>query len=162
MAGGSKQGADQRALFDPYSTFCFALEIQRLGYNKDSGFFKSVSGLKSESEVVPFVEGGLNVSTRMLPGPVKWPNLVLKRGFTKDAALIDWRQEWLNDSPGRKLTRVDGKILQLSRDLKIVCSWQFVGGWPAKWEGPDFDASKNELAIETLEIAHEGLHFSKG
>lgn len=161
MASDSKGGANQRALFDPFTTFCFELEIEGIVKPK-SAFFKSVSGLNSESEVVAFVEGGLNVSTRQLPGPIKWPNLVLKRGFTKDTALIDWRQEWLNDSPGRQLKRRNGKIVQLDRQLKAVCSWHFVAGWPCKWQGPEYDASKNELAIESIEIAHEGLTYKKG
>lgn len=149
--------------FDPLTTFCFKLEIPGVLKDSNSGvFFKSIAGLKSESEVVAFQEGGLNTSTRQLVGPVKWPNLILKRGFSADNALLNWRQEWLNDSPGRKLTRQNGKIIQLSSDLKKVCSWDFIAGWPCKWEGPDFDADKSELAIETLEIAHEGLVFSGG
>jgi phage tail-like protein len=148
--------------FDPLTTFCFKLEITGVISGSDAAFFKSVSGLKSESEVVAFQEGGLNTSTRQLVGPVKWPNLILKRGFSGNAALLEWRDKWLDDNPGRKLERRNGKIIQLSSDLKKVCSWDFIAGWPCKWEGPDFDASKSELAIETLEIAHEGLVFNGG
>lgn len=147
--------------FDPLTTFCFALEIPSLGLNQKVAFFKSISGLKSESEVVAYQEGGLNASTRQLVGPTKWPNLVLKRGFTGSTELIKWRESFLDDSPGRQLKRYNGKVVQLSSDLKAVCEWTFVAGWPCKWEGPELDASKNELAIETLEIAHEGLVFKK-
>jgi phage tail-like protein len=146
--------------YDPLTTFCFALEISALLQGK-AAFFKSISGLKSESEVVSYPEGGLNTGTRQLVGPTKWPNLVLKRGFTGAAELINWRQSFLDDKPGRQLKRYDGKVIQLSSDLKPICEWSFVGGWPCRWEGPEFDASKNELAIETLEIAHEGLFFKK-
>lgn len=147
--------------FDPLTTFCFKLQIDGVISGSAAAFFKSVSGLKSESEVVAFQEGGLNTSTRQLVGPVKWPNLVLKRGFTGQAELLEWRQSWLDDNPGRKLTRHNGKVIQLSSDLKPICEWTFIAGWPCKWEGPEFDASKSELAIETLEIAHEGLVFKK-
>jgi phage tail-like protein len=91
-----------------------------------------------------------------LPGPAKWPNLVLTNGYTGPPyTLLKWRMKLLDHSKGFK--RVDGKIKALGSDMKPVCAWQFVRGWPVKWNGPQFDASKNELAIETLEIAHEGL-----
>lgn len=147
--------------FDPLATFCFKLQIDGIISGSAAAFFKSVGGLKSESEVVAFQEGGLNTSTRQLVGPVKWPNLVLKRGFTGQPELIEWRQKWLDDNPGRKLERRNGKVIQLSSDLKAICEWTFIAGWPCKWEGPEYDASQSELAIETLEIAHEGLVFKK-
>ncbi len=146
-----------RKPFDPLATFCFALEIDGI-VAQGKAFFKSVSGLKSESEVVSYAEGGLTSSTRQLVGPTKWPNLVLKRGFTADTSLINWRQEWVFDEMTAR-TRRNGKIIQLTRELKPKCSWHFVAGWPCKWEGPEFDASKSDLAVETLEIAHEGLIF---
>ena len=58
------------------------------------------------------------------------------------------------------MNRVDGTIIQLdTTGLKPMATWNFVRGWPCKWEISEFDASKSELAIETLEIAHEGLRF---
>ena len=42
------------------------------------------------------------------------------------------------------------------RAASAFISWQFSKAWVCKWEGPDFDASKNEISIETIEIAHEG------
>jgi phage tail-like protein len=146
---------------DPFTTFCFSLQIDYKQIQRGQAFFKSISGLKSESEVIPYHEGGLNNSTHQLIGPVKWPNLVLKIGFTGPPfTLLDWREELLDES--RPVTRVTGKIFQLDSAMKPICGWEFVGGWPCKWEGPDFDASKNELAIETLEIAHHGLRFFSG
>jgi len=59
------------------------------------------------------------------------------------------------------MTRTDGTIIQLDTALKVAAKWKFKRGWPCKWEISEFDASKSELAIETLEIAHEGLIFSK-
>ena len=58
------------------------------------------------------------------------------------------------------MTRIKtGKIIQLDTALKDVAKWTFFNGWPAKWELSELDASKSELSIETLEIAHEGLKF---
>ena len=146
--------------YDPLTTFCFTLEIDGIFKPKEA-FFKSVSGLKSETEVVPYREGGLNGHTHQLMGASKWPNLVLKRGFVAGPfRLIEWRQKWLSDDDTVPLVRLSGKIIQLDSRMRPVCSWKFHDGWPAKWEGPDFDASKTELAVETLEIAHSGLFFS--
>jgi phage tail-like protein len=147
--------------YDPLTTFCFTQEID--GYIKPGeAFFKSVSGLKSETEVVPYREGGLNGHTHQLVGATKWPNLVLKRGFVMGSNdLIKWRREWTRpgNPGGEPLKRARGKIIQLDSRMKMVCIWKFVDGWPCKWEGPDYDASKSELAVETIEIAHSGLFF---
>jgi phage tail-like protein len=154
---------------DPLPVFCFKVQISIEGHKKAEAYFKSVSGLKYESEVVDYKEGGLNTTTHRLVGPIKWPNLVLKHGFTgtgPDAySLLNWRIAWLDDKPlpmgGQPLKRAHGAIIQLRHDLTEVCQWTFRDGWPCKWEGPEYDGGKNELAIETLEIAHHGLEFTK-
>jgi len=80
----------------------------------------------------------------------------LKQGFTSSSGLITWRQQWLQG----QMTRTGGTISQRDTSLKEAAQWKFKRGWPCKWEIGEFDASKNELAIETQEIAHEGLIFS--
>ena len=146
---------------DPLTTFCFKVLIQIDGHSRAEAYFKSVSGLKYETEVTDYKEGGLNISTHRLFGSTKWPNLVLKTGFSGPPLtyLLNWRRAWLDDAPSAVLKRANGKIIQLSSDMKQMCAWEFKRGWPCKWEGPEYDASKDELAIETLEIAHEGLVF---
>lgn len=151
--------ADRR---DPLPVFCFKVDFKLPSGKVADAFFKSVSGLKYETEVVPVREGGQNQTTYQLIGATKWSNLVLKQGFTGSSSLLDWREEWLKAfSPGggASFRRVDGTITQLDTALKDVAKWSFRRGWPAKWEISEFDASKSELAIETLEIAHEGLQF---
>jgi phage tail-like protein len=139
---------------DPLPVFCF--HVQLPGYGNEA-FFKSVSGLRYETEIVPVKEGGQNLTTYQLVGSVKWSNIVLKQGFTKDSGLLKWRKEWTEPRGGKRL---DGTITQLNTALQPRASWTFKRGWPIKWEISEFDASKNELAIETLEIAHEGLIFA--
>ncbi|MBA3397541.1 MAG: phage tail protein [Deltaproteobacteria bacterium] len=141
---------------DPLPVFCFKVELSLAGGGGGEAFFKSVSGLKYETEVVPVREGGANDTTFSLIGATKWSNIVLKQGFTGNSALLKWREEWLNGTMNRIKT---GKIIQLDTALKEVAKWTFVRGWPAKWELSELDASKSELSIETLEIAHEGLKF---
>lgn len=140
---------------DPFPVYCFRVEI--IGRAEGAtAFFKSASGLKYETEVLDFQEGGQNAFTHRLVGPTKWSNLILKRGFAQSFELIKWRQEWVDG----KYSRHNGKITQLNTKLEPVCTWEFKDGWPCKWELSEFDASKSELAIETLEIAHHGLKFN--
>lgn len=140
---------------DPLPVFCFHVKLDFMGAE---AFFKSVSGLRYETEIVPVRAGGDNMTTYQLPGAVKWSNIVLKMGFTKDSAtsgFLKWRKDWTK--PGRTGVRAGGTITQLDTALNAQYSWSFIRGFPVKWEISEFDAAKNELAIETLEIAHEGI-----
>lgn len=135
-------GARAQTRTDPAPAFIFRVEI-----NGVTMFFRSVSGLGAETEVVELREAGSNVIHKV-PGARKWPNLVLKQGFTGSSLFYDWFMSG---------TRVSGKITILDARLMEVATFQFKNGFPAKWIGPELDASKNEIAIETLEIAHDGL-----
>ncbi len=140
---------------DPLPAFCFKVTITIAGCSSGEAYFKSVAGIKSETEVVDFRAGGVNGSTYRLVGATKWPNIVLKRGYTASSELTDWRDAWLDPS-GQK-TRATVTIEQLDTKYQTMQSWTFVDAWPCKWELSDFDASKNEVSIETLEIAHHGI-----
>ena len=142
---------------DPLPVFCFSVVIDTAN-GPEAAFFKSASGLRYETEVIPVRAGGLNDTTFQLPGATKWSNIVLKQGFTGSSELLKWREAWLNGT----FTRKDGTITQLDTALQPKCSWKWFGGWPCKWEMGEFDASKSEVAIETLEIAINGLKFSPG
>jgi phage tail-like protein len=139
---------------DPLPVFCFKVTISKMGAE---AFFKSVGGLRYEMETVPVREGGQNMTTYQLVGATKWSNIVLKRGFTKDSKLIKWREEWLNGT----FNRAEGTIVLLDTALNPKAQWNFYRAFPVKWEVSEFDASKSELAIETLEIAHEGISYSQ-
>ena len=139
---------------DPYLAFCFRVTITDAGLNESTGLFKSVSGLEVETEVVDFKEGGVNDMTHKLVGGTKFKNIVLKRGFSGNE-FANWWKQW--QAPSAKPQRVSGTIEQLDTQGGVKAAWQFVGGWPCKYEVSEFDASKNEVTIETLEIAHQGL-----
>ncbi|MCX5747999.1 MAG: phage tail protein [Proteobacteria bacterium] len=140
---------------DPLPVFCFRVVLDLAGGSDVavSAYFKSVSGLKYETESIPVKEGGTNDTTFMLVGATKWSPLTLKQGFTESSALLKWREEWIVGQG----TRIGGTIQQLDTALNVKSSWKFTRGWPTKWEISEFDASKSEVAIETLEITHEGL-----
>lgn len=95
---------------------------------------------------------GVN-TTRKQAGLIKYTNLSLKRGWTQDQSLWNWRQAVLQGT----IQRQSGSISLLDEARNKVLSWSFHDGWPVKWEGPALNAKTSEVAIETLEIAHEGL-----
>jgi phage tail-like protein len=148
---------------DPLPIFCFKVVITIKGAGDKEAFFKSVGGIKSESEVVEYKSAGVNDATYKLIGGTKWANLVLKRGFTDGQngdALMNWRKAWTGD--GGERTRATVTITQLKNDLKTVGkTWQVEDCFPVKWEISELDASKNEIVIETLEIAHHGIRELK-
>jgi phage tail-like protein len=141
---------------DPLPGFLFKVTFTDLPGTVET-FFKSVSGLRYETEVIPLKAGGANNTTFNLVGGMKWSPLVFKQGFTKSSGLLAWRELWTQ--PGAK-KRSSGSIIQLNTALEPAAEWKFVRGWPSKWEIAEFDAGKSEVSIETLEICHEGLTYS--
>jgi len=139
---------------DPLPVFSFLVDLGMDG----QAYFKGVAGLRYETEVIPVRAGGVNDTTYNLVGATKWTNLVFKQGFTKSSALIKWRQGWMSGKQ-ENMNRIGGTITQLDTALNKQAQWTFVRGWPCKWDIAEFDASKSELAIETLEIAHDGLTY---
>lgn len=121
------------------------------------GVFREVTGLDSETEVIEHrVTGkGGNLVVHKIPGALKWSNIVLRRGVSDDKRLHDWRDQI--EKGQIESNRKNGTITLYDPKGTAVARYTFVKGWPAKIKGPTLDASKNEIAIEELEIAHEGL-----
>jgi phage tail-like protein len=138
----------------PLPSFCFKVTISVAGENNADAFFRSVGGLKIETEVLDVRAGGVNDTTFRLPGATKWSNITLKRGYTASNGFLQWRLQWLT---GERKLRTSGTIIQLNTKLEPVMTWEFEEAWPVKWEVSDFDATKSELSIETLELAHHGI-----
>ena len=143
--------------FDPLQAFCVSVTLDLYGA---VAFCKSVSGLKVEREVIPYKEGGNNRYTQKLVGPANHPNLVLKRGFVASSSgHTVFATKFFQMLKADEATRFGGTIVQLGPDLSPSWKWKFRDGWICKWEGPDLDASKSELAFESIEIAHHGFDF---
>ena len=137
---------------DPLPAFYFEVEIA----GQKTAFFKSVSGLSIETEVIEYQEGGSSGTIRKLAGNTRYANIRLTRTFTGDRLLYDWFATTQKPQP----VKVDGRITMFDRHGTKVAAWKFINGFPVKWEGPGLDASKNEPSTESIEIAHEGLTFS--
>ncbi len=136
---------------DPYVNFNFLVEIDGIV----RAAFHEVAGLDSSVDIIEHREGGENITNRKLPGQVKFSNVSLKWGMTDDLDLYNWHRQWVTGDPAA--ARKNGSIVLLDRQGQEKARWNFFNGWPSKWSGPSFNAESNDVAIEALEIAHEGL-----
>ena len=134
---------------DPYGSFRFIVEIDGIV----RAAFKEVSGLESDVEVKDYREGGENTTVRKLPGLTKYGNIQLKWGMTDDPELYDWHQDVIRGDFERK----NGSIVLFNQKGDEVARWNFVRAWPTKWNGPALNAESSDIAIDTLELVHEGL-----
>jgi phage tail-like protein len=133
---------------DPYKNFNFLVEIDGI----TRAAFSEVSGLESQTSVIEY-RSGTDGRTRKLPGLTKFSNIVLRHGITEDRELWDWRQSVVDGNTQRR----NGAIVLLDDKGEQVLRWNFFEGWPCKWQGPALNAKNSEVAIELLEIAHDGL-----
>lgn len=136
---------------DPYAGFNFLIEID--GITKAA--FSECSGLSTDTDPIEYRDGSEDITVRKIPGLKKFANISLKRGMTTDLELWNWRKTVLDGLTERK----SGSIVLLNEAREEVLRWNFKDGWPTKWEGPSLNATGSEIAIETLEIAHEGLEL---
>jgi phage tail-like protein len=118
------------------------------------GAFQEVKGLGADLEVLPYAEGGVNDFVHQLPVRHSWNRLSLRRGLVRDPGLWSWYLAGLTQSLG---ARRDGAILLLTPAGNPAMAWTFRGGLAAKWIGPELNAMQNAVAIEGLEIAHQGI-----
>ncbi|HEX3151509.1 MAG TPA: phage tail protein [Gemmataceae bacterium] len=138
---------------DPYGQFNFLVEIDGIVV----AGFSEVSGLTTDTNIIEYREGSEKVGTvRKLPGLMKYNNIILKRGWTADTKLWIWRKKVIDGTT----QRLSGTITLLDEARAPALRWNFTAGWPSKWEGPALNAKTSEVAIETMEIAHEGLELA--
>ena len=139
--------ADRR---DPLRAFNFQLEIDGVPL----GAFSEASGLTADGDAVDYREGtDVQQNVRKLPGLRKYTNLTLKRGYTQDRALWRWYGNIVNGQPDRR----DVTIVLLNEARQPVLTWHAESAWVNKIEGPSFKAAGNEIAMESVELVHEGL-----
>ncbi len=134
---------------DPYKGFNFRVELDGVSV----AAFSEVGGLESETAVIEYRVGGEPNTVRKLPGLTRYANIVLRRGITQDAELWSWRKNIIDGKADRR----NGAIVLLDDEGNEVLHWNFFQGWICKWEGPVLNATGNDVAIETIAIAHEGL-----
>lgn len=135
-----------------------ALVLTTAGVRATAGF-SEVTGLEMRMQVEEYPAGGLNGAVLKFPGRVSWSNLVMKRGMLArrdpmdDSDLWAWFKSYL-DGAGR---RRDGVITLNDAAGAAKRAWAFRRGLPLRWSGPSLDAARSAVAIESIEIAHEGI-----
>lgn len=122
--------------------------------------FTEVTGLQIETEVIEYREGSNKEYNKVkMPGMRKFGNITLKRGvFANDNDFYDW----FNTVNMHTIERRDVTINLLNEEHQPVVTWSVKNAFPVKLQSPDLKADANEAAIETLEIAHEGLTIKNG
>jgi phage tail-like protein len=136
---------------DPNTVFNFLITIDGVGEISAV----ECSGLDSETDVIEHRTGDMEPTVTKLPGMRKFPNIVVKRGFTKDRALWEWRKTVMDGRTERR----SGSVVLLNEAREPTLRWNFVEAFLSKWQGPGFNAKTNDVAIETVEIAHEGIEL---
>ena len=117
--------------------------------------FSEVTGLTQENQAIEYRDGSFReYSSIKMPGLRKFSNITLKRGIIKgDNDFFNW----LNTVKLNKVERRDLTISLLNESHEPVMTWKVMNAFPVKVEGPQLKASGNEVAIESIELAHEGL-----
>lgn len=133
----------------PHGKFRYKVEIDGL----DAGGFSEVTGFDASIDVMEYREGDMVQTPMKIPGLKKYGNITLKQGLADSMVLYEWIIAGVNGAVQRKTIT----ITLLDEEEAPAASWQVINAWPTKYTAPDFNATSSEIAIETLEIAHEGM-----
>lgn len=137
---------------DPYRGFNFEVQID----STTVAGFRECSGLSFNIDPVEYREGtDRPLHVRKLPGLRKFANIALKRGYTRNHSLWDWYKNILNGIEDRR----NGAIILRDEEHNDVLRWNFENGWISKYEGPAFNATSNDIAIESIEISVERVEL---
>ncbi len=139
---------------DPLVAFKFGLEIE----GKLSGFFTTVGGIGSESEVVEHKivnpDTGETIIQK-IPGRLAWTEVSLKRGVTSSIDVWDWRQQIVEGKV--EDARTNCSIIAYNQANEEIARWNLDNAWPSKVTGPDMDAGSGDYMVEEITIVHEGM-----
>jgi phage tail-like protein len=134
---------------DPYRVYKFQVEVDGINI----AGFSEASGLDSTQAPIEYREGTDALHSKQLPGLNKFSAISLKRGITDDKQFWMWRQNCMDG----KVERKNGSIVLFDDTGTEKIRWNFTEAWPSKWTGPGMKASGNEVAIEAVELTHEGI-----
>ncbi|MFC4600187.1 MULTISPECIES: phage tail protein [Cohnella] len=134
---------------DPYRNFRFRVEVEGL----EQAGFSEVAGFDASFDVVQYREGNEVITPRKLPGLARYGNITLRWGATESMELYEWVQECINGTVERKTVT----IIAIDEEGGDVATWQVIEAWPVRYTAPSFNGSGAEVAIELLELAHEGM-----
>jgi len=143
---------------DPPAAFYFMVTFGSNAQDSDSSF-REVSGIAPEMETEAVVEGGENSYVLALPKAVKHPRLVLKRGIaSENSRLLAWCKEVLEGGLNTLIRPQQVHLLLLNGAGRPLRKWSFDNAYPVKMEIEAFNSTKNEVAVEKIELSYA---FSK-
>jgi phage tail-like protein len=138
---------------DPYRNFRFKLEIEGI---IQAGFSEATIP-DTTSDVVEYREGNEITTVRKLPGLTKYGNITLKWGVTDSLEIYENWRKLVEQGKMDKARKKNVSIILMDEEGKPAARWNFVNAWPSKYDAPDLTAKGNDVAVETLEIVHEGM-----
>lgn len=136
---------------DPYRQFRFRVEIGGIS----QGGFSECTFADTTTDPVEYREGTDPTVMRKLSGLTKFGNITLKWGITDSMDLYNWRKQVIDS--GAEGARKNMAIVLIDEAGTDKCRWDIVQAWPSKYDPADFSGKGNEVAIETLEVVHEGF-----
>jgi phage tail-like protein len=153
---------------DPFHGFNFSVSMSdstsalSIAFNVSGvpavGSFSECSGLETTLDVEDYKEGGNNGLIRKFPTRVTWGNIKFRRGIALNDSLWNWHFDFVEGHGKRR----DGVITLMDEQHNAVKAWRFKRGLPIKYLGPSMNAMQSQIAIEELEIGHEGLSLMHG
>lgn len=138
---------------DPYRNFSFCLEFDGV----EQAGFSECTIPDTTTDPIEYRVGTDTTTVRKLPGLAKYGNVTLKKGLTEDKGLVEWRQLVIDGKDARKGIA----IILRDEEGKDAARWEFIDAWPTKYDAPDLNAKGNDVAIESLDIVHEGMTRTK-
>lgn len=124
--------------------------------NAPTAMFMGISGLQVETEVMEYAEGGNNGFVHQLPGRTRVGRLTLKRGVSCSENLFKW---YMRIVSGKTAERKNISVVFFNELGVEMRRWNFIDAYPVRWVGPELEAGSGATAIETLELAHNGLQL---
>lgn len=149
------------AISYPYRNFRYMVEIDGIS----RAGFAEVSGVDSTVDVVEYREGNdLRNTPRKLAGLTKFGNVTLKWGSSGDDAFMEWIYSVApkNSAPPTGIVRHNVTITLYDDSGNPGPKWSLINAWPVRYSVPDLNALGAEVAIESIELCHEGLEFTGG
>lgn len=122
------------------------------------GGFSECSGLEMTMKTEDYQEGGNNGATLRFANRVEWSAITLKKGVGLSGMLWDWHYGFVTGVGRRR----DGLIVLLDEQRRPSIVWLFRRGLPTRYSGPNLNATENSVAIESIEISHEGIYQVPG
>ena len=134
------------------SAFYFKVAFAATAGMSDTSF-QEVSGIGSEIETEPYTEGGENRYVHQLPKSVKHPKLVLKRGIAKSTSpLVVWCRSVFEGGFSAPIVPMAMMVYLMNENKEPIRAWSFANAYPVNWEVETFNSTKNEVAIEKIEL----------